>query len=177
MNAQNLYFLPSGTVDKFNVIIEIPRHSQNKYELNPKTGALHLDRVLYSSEFYPFDYGFIPNTLAEDGDALDVAVLLTNPVPPCTVVKCRAIGIIKKIDGGDVDNCIIAVCVDDPRWSDVKDISQIPQHKVLEMTDFFANYKRLQKKVCEIVGVEDAQSANSEVQKHLDNYPHKDDSK
>lgn len=171
MTAQNLYFLPSGTVDKFNVVIEIPYASQNKYELDPRTGAMFLDRVLYSSEFYPFNYGFIPSTKAPDGDALDVAVILTNPVPPSTVIKCRAIGIIKKIDSGDQDNCVVAVSVDDPRFSDITDISQLPKHKVLEMTDFFASYKRLQNKTCTIEGVFGKLVAEQEVSSHLNNYP------
>jgi inorganic pyrophosphatase len=170
MNAQNLYFLPSGDVDKFNVIIEIPYGSQNKYELDPETGALFLDRVLYSAEFYPFNYGFIPSTKAEDGDALDVAVILTNPVPPCTVVKARAIGMLKKIDSGDIDNCVIAVSVDDPRFKDVSDISELPKHKLDEMADFFQYYKRLQKKTCEIVGFINAKETNVEIAKYLNNY-------
>jgi inorganic pyrophosphatase len=170
-NAQNLYFLPSGTVAEFNVVIEIPYGSQNKYELDPKTGALFLDRVLYSAEFYPFNYGFIPSTKAPDGDALDVAVLLTNPVPPLTVVRSRAIGMIKKIDSGDEDYCIIGVPLDDPRFKDVTDISQLPQHKVDEMTDFFASYKRLQKKVCTIEGVTGKAEAEAEIAKYLNNYP------
>jgi inorganic pyrophosphatase len=170
INANNLYFLPSGKKDEFNVVVEIPYGSQNKYELDPETGALFLDRVLYSAEFYPFSYGFIPSTKAPDGDALDVAIMLTNPVPPCTVVKCRAIGIIEKVDGGDRDDCIIAVCVDDPRFKDVTDISQLPKHKVEEMTDFFQYYKRLQKKTVEILGVYGADKAESEVEKHLNNY-------
>ncbi|GAB4144015.1 MAG: inorganic diphosphatase [Patescibacteria group bacterium] len=170
MSTQNLYFLPSGEVDCFNVVIEIPIGSQNKYELDPETGALFLDRVLYSAEFYPFNYGFIPSTKADDGDALDVAVLLTNPVPPCTVVRCRAIGMIKKIDSGDVDNCIIGVPVDDPRFKDVLDVSDLPAHKLEEMTDFFANYKRLQKKVCTVEGIFGKAEADQEVIKHLNNY-------
>jgi len=168
--ASNLYFLPSGTVEAFNVVIEIPYGSQNKYELDPETGALMLDRVLYSAEFYPFNYGFIPSTKAEDGDALDVAVLLTNPVPPLTVVKARAIGIIKKIDSGDQDNMILAVPVSDPRFNDIQDISQIPQHKIVEIIDFFKNYKRLQNKVVEVQGVFGKQEAEAEVAKYLNNF-------
>jgi inorganic pyrophosphatase len=168
--AQNLYFLPSGEVNEFNVVIEIPYGSQNKYELDPETGALLLDRVLYSAEFYPFDYGFIPSTKADDGDALDVAVLLTNPVPPLTVVKARAIGLIKKIDGGDQDNMVLAVPTSDPRFKDVQDISDLPQHRVQEITDFFANYKRLQNKVVEIQGVFGKPEAEAEVAAHLNNY-------
>lgn len=170
MNSQNLYFLPSGTVDQFNVVIEIPYGSQNKYELDPNTGALFLDRVLYSSEFYPFNYGFIPSTKAADGDALDVAVFLTNPVPPCTVISCRAIGILKKIDSGDEDNCILAVPVNDPRFKDTLDLTDIPQHQREEIADFFANYKRLQNKVCQVEGFFPANIAKEEVSKHLNNY-------
>lgn len=168
--AQNLYFLPSGEVTAFNVIIEIPYGSQNKYELDPETGALMLDRVLFSAEFYPFNYGFIPSTKADDGDALDVAVMLTNPVPPMTVVKARAIGIVKKIDSGDQDNMILAVPVNDPRFKDITDVSQLPEHKVDEITDFFANYKRLQKKTVEIQGVFGKAEAEVEVAHHLNNY-------
>lgn len=170
MSSQNLYFLPSGSVDEFNVVIEIPYGSQNKYELDPDTGALFLDRVLYSSEFYPFNYGFIPSTKAADGDALDVAVMLTNPVPPCTVVKCRAIGILKKIDSGDIDNCIVAVPIHDPRYKDVTDINDVPSHTKTEIADFFANYKRLQNKVCTVEGFFNKDEANTEISAHLNNF-------
>lgn len=168
--ASNLYFLPSGKVEEFNVIVEIPQGSQNKYELDPVTGALFLDRVLYSSEFYPFNYGFIPSTKAPDGDALDVGIFLTNPVPPKTVVKCRAIGILKKIDSGDQDDCILAVAVDDPRFAAIKDLKDVQPHILEEIQDFFKNYKRLQKKTCEIVGFFDKNEADKEVEKHLNNY-------
>jgi inorganic pyrophosphatase len=170
MQAQNLYFLESGTIEKFNVIIEIPYGSQNKYELDPATGAMFLDRVLYSSEFYPFNYGFIPSTKAEDGDALDVAVFLTNPVPPGTVIKARAIGMLKKIDSGDIDNCVLAVPVNDPRFNEIKTLDDLKPHIKAEIADFFASYKRLQNKVCEIVGFVDQAEANTEIAKYLNNY-------
>ena len=169
---QNLYFLPSGSVEKFNVVIEIPYGSQNKYELDPETGAIFLDRVLYSSEFYPFNYGFIPSTKATDGDALDVAVFLTNKVAPGTVIKCRAIGILKKVDDGDQDNCILAVPVEkvDPRFQDVQKLEDLPKHTLDETSDFFANYKRLQNKTVEIQGFDDKVEAENEVKKHLNNF-------
>lgn len=167
---QNLYFLPSGTVDEFNVVIEIPAGSQNKYELDSESGALFLDRVLYSAEFYPVNYGMIPSTKAGDGDAVDVLLPLTNPVPPLTVVRARAIGMITMIDGGDEDNKVIAVPVDDPRFAGINDISDLEQHKVDELVDFFKNYKRLQKKSVEVTGVYGASEARSEVEKHLNNY-------
>jgi inorganic pyrophosphatase len=170
-SMQNLYFLDSGTVDEFNVVIEIPYGSQNKYELDPKTGAVFLDRVLYSSEFYPFNYGFIPSTKAEDGDALDVSVFLTNPVPPMTVVKCRSIGILKKVDSGDVDNCIIAVPVDDPRFDDINSLEDLKGHQKKEIIDFFTNYKRLQNKTSVVEGYFSKSEADLEISKHLNNYP------
>ena len=170
-HSNNLYFLPSGTVEEFNVIIEIPYGSQNKYELDHKTGAIFLDRVLYSSEFYPFNYGFIPSTKAPDGDALDVAVFLTNPVPPGCVIKARAIGIIKKIDSGDQDDCILAVPTNDPRFANIKEVTDIEPHTLLEIQDFFASYKRLQNKVCTVEGVFGRNIAEIEVAKHLNNYP------
>ena len=172
---QNLYFLPSGSVEKFNVVIEIPAGSQNKYELDPETGAIFLDRVLYSSEFYPFNYGFIPSTKAADGDALDVAVLLTNKVEPGTVIKCRALGMLKKVDDGDQDNCIIAVPVEkvDPRFSGFESLQDVAEHTLLEIQDFFKNYKRLQNKEVEIEGYVGLEEANQEIQKHLNNYTRK----
>jgi len=171
MSMQNLYFLPSGTADEFNVVIEIPYGSQNKYELDPETGVLMLDRVLYSSDFYPFNYGFIPSTKVGDGDALDVAVLLTNPVPPMTVVKCRAIGMLKKIDDGDQDYCVIGVPVDDKRFADFDNLDDIPTHRKIEIEDFFAQYKRLQNKTVEIEGWVGPKEARAEVEKCLNNYP------
>lgn len=171
MNAKNLYFLPSGEVNKFNVIIEIPEGSQNKYELSPKDGAIYLDRVLYSSEFYPFNYGFIPSTKAADGDALDVAVFLTNPVPPGTVVKVRAIGMLKKIDSGDEDHCVLGVPIDDPRYNDILSLDDMPKHKLDEIEDFFKNYKRLQNKSTEIIGFVGKIDAEKEIKAHLNNYP------
>ena len=173
---QNLYFLPSGTVDEFNVIIEIPYGSQNKYELDPKTGAIFLDRVLYSSDFYPFNYGFIPSTKADDGDALDVAVFLTNKVGPGTVIKCRAIGILKKVDDGDQDNCILAVPIQkiDPRFADFETLEDLPSHQLEEIQDFFKTYKRLQNKTVEIEGYGDKEEADMEIQKHLNNFTQED---
>jgi inorganic pyrophosphatase len=166
----NPYFLPSGEVEAFNVVIEIPKGSQNKYELDYKTGLLFLDRVLYSSDVYPIDYGMIPSTKAGDGDAVDVCLFLTNPVPPLTIVKARAIGMISMIDSGEEDNKIMAVPVDDPRWKDITDISQLPEHRMAEIVDFMETYKRLQKKTVTVTGTHGADVAQAEVAKHLNNY-------
>jgi inorganic pyrophosphatase len=173
---QNLYFLPSGTVDAFNVVIEIPYGSQNKYELDAETGSLVLDRVLYGAAFYPGNYGFIPSTKAPDGDALDVIVFMTNPVPPCTVVKCRALGMMTMIDSGEEDSKILAVPVDDPHFNDMKEVTDIPSHKIKELTDFFENMQKFKKgewlkNVNEVTGVVNKQAADHEIAKYLNNYP------
>lgn len=137
----SLYYLPKGEINAFNVVIEIPEREQNKYEYNPD-GYLELDRVLYGAAFYPASYGFIPSTLADDGDAADVMVFLTNVVPPCTVIKCRAIGIIEMVDSGELDSKILAVPVCDPRFDDILDISDIPEHKIKDIVDFFINMQK-----------------------------------
>jgi len=173
--SQNLYFIPSGTVEEFNVVIEIPHGSQNKYELDSETGALFLDRVLYGAAFYPGNYGFIPSTKAEDGDALDVIVFLSNPVPPSTVVRSRAIGILKMEDSGEMDSKILAVATDDPYFSDVQNLNDLPTHKLKELSDFFENMQKYKKgkwkqNVNKIIGYGDKIEADAEVAKYLNNY-------
>jgi len=175
MNSNNLYFLPSGTVEKFNVVIEIPYGSQNKYELDPETGALFLDRVLYGAAFYPLNYGFIPSTKAADGDACDALVFLTNPVPPMTVVQCRAVGLIKMEDSGDMDSKILAVPVSDPHYDDLQDLDDIPSHYIKEICDFFTNMQKFKKgewkkNINTILSVENKAAADAEISTHLNNY-------
>ena len=167
----NLYFLPSGTAEEFNTVIEIPAGSQNKFEIDPETGAVWLDRVLYSADFYPFNYGFIPSTKTEDGDALDVAVIMTHAVPPGTVVQTRAIGVMEMYDEGDKDFNIIAVPTKDPRFNDVLDIADLPAHILAEYEDFFKTYKRLQGKTTDVRGTKGAEEARKEVEQYLNNYP------
>jgi inorganic pyrophosphatase len=166
----NPYFIPSGSKDEFNVIIEIPKGSQNKYELDWETGLLMLDRVLYSSDMYPLNYGMVPSTKAEDGDALDVMVVMTNPVPPLTVVKCRAIGYLPMIDSGEKDTKILAVPVDDPRFKHVNSYKDLGDHNLAEIKDFMETYKRLQKKSIEVGEWVDAAEATEYVAKYLNNF-------
>lgn len=174
MSRSNLYFLPSGTVDEFNVVVEIPKGSHNKYELNPETQALELDRVLYGAAFYPADYGFIPSTKAEDGDAVDVLILSTNPIPPLTVVPCRAVGMFDMIDGGERDFKIIAVPTVDPRFNDYKDIDDVPAHVIKDMKDFFTNMQKFKKgqwiTTNEVGGTFGREKANEEIAAHLNNF-------
>jgi inorganic pyrophosphatase len=128
------------------VVVEIPRGGKNKYELDKQTGILRLDRVLHSAVHYPANYGFVPRTLADDGDPLDVLVLMQEPVPPLTLVFARPIGMFKMRDEAGVDDKIVAVCIDDPAYADYTEQSQLPRHVLAEMLRFFQDYKQLEGK-------------------------------
>ncbi len=132
--------------NKFEALIEIPKGSKAKYELDKETGLLRLDRVLYTSTVYPSNYGFIPRTLADDGDPLDVLVLCNEPIIPMTLVTCMPIGVITMIDGGEPDEKIIAVPLDDPNYKHYYDIKELPKHIFDEMMHFFEVYKMLEHK-------------------------------
>ena len=134
------------TETDFVALIEIPKGSKAKYELDKETGLLRLDRILYTSTVYPANYGFIPRTLADDGDPLDVLVLCNDSIIPMTLVTCKPIGVIKMIDGGDLDEKIIAVPVTDPNYKDYYDIHELPSHIFEEMMHFFEVYKVLEHK-------------------------------
>jgi inorganic pyrophosphatase len=125
----------------FNAVIEIPRGSKNKYEVDKPTGLLRLDRVLRSDDGYPLDYGLIPGTYGDDHDPLDVLVLTSHPVDPLTIVPVRAIGVMKMIDNGEGDDKIIAVNTGDPIYGKLTDISELPPEKLKEITHFFSTYK------------------------------------
>lgn len=139
-----------------SVLIEIPGGSKNKYEFDKDLNAFALDRVLYSSVQYPYDYGFIPNTLADDGDPLDGMVIIDEPTFPGCVIAARPIGMLEMIDGGDRDEKLLCVPVKDPRYSEVKSINDLAPHRIEEIAEFFRSYKNLEKKVTEILGWKDA---------------------
>ncbi len=141
-----LHDIEPGTVDKINVIIEIPKGSKNKYEIDKKTGLIALDRVSHTSQDFPFDYGFIPQTLWHDGDPVDVVVLTTYPLFPGILVRVRPVAIMGMLDSGEADDKIIAVPVDDPRWNDVKDLKDLNAHTLREIEHFYSTYKKLQNK-------------------------------
>ncbi len=143
----------------FMCYIEIQKGSKSKYELDKETGVLKLDRVLYTSTVYPASYGFIPRTLAEDGDPLDVLVLCSEPILPAAMVKCYPIGVINMIDDGKMDEKIIAIPFREPTYNIYTDISQLPRHIFDEMMHFFEVYKVLEHKttsVKEIMGRDNA---------------------
>jgi inorganic pyrophosphatase len=130
----------------FPVVIEIPKGSKNKYELDKDTGLLRLDRVLYSSVHYPADYGFIPRTYCDDGDPLDALVLGQEPVYPLTLVEARAIGVMRMRDEKGIDDKIVAVSVHDPAFADYTDKDQLPAHVLRQLRRFFEDYKVLEHK-------------------------------
>ncbi len=141
-----------GTEEKMNVIVEINKGSKNKYEVDKETGMIALDRVLFSSQDFPFDYGFVPQSLWEDGDPLDVMILTTYPLVPGILVRVRPVAVMDMIDSGDSDAKIIAVPVDDPRWANIKDLSDVNPHTIKEIEHFYSTYKKLQNKVVEVKG-------------------------
>lgn len=141
-----LHDIAPGSSDEMNVIIEINKGSKNKYEIDKETGLIALDRAMHSSQDYPFDYGFVPQTLWDDGDALDVVLLTTYPLFPGVLVRARPVAIMSMIDGGEADDKVIAVPTDDPRFADVQDLKDLNPHTIKEMQHFFETYKQIQKK-------------------------------
>ncbi len=159
-----------------NVIIEIPKNSPNKYEIDKETGLIALDRANYSSAPYPFDYGFVPQTLWDDGDALDVIVLTTFPLNVGILVRVRPVAVMEMIDGGESDYKVIAVPVDDKRWDDVQDLADINKHNLKEFVHFFETYKELkkgEKGIVTIGGIKDKAVALAAVEKSVKLYEEK----
>lgn len=142
-----------------NVIVEIPKGSHNKYEIDKETGLIALDRVLYSAQDYPFDYGFIPQTLWHDGDALDVILLTSQPLITGILVRVRPVALMGMTDDGESDSKVIAVPVKDPRWDEVRDIGDVNKHTIKEIEHFFCTYKQLQDKICTVSGFENRAKA------------------
>ncbi len=147
------------------VVIEIPKGSRNKYEYDEEHGIFRLDRVLYSSAHYPTDYGFIPETLAEDGDHLDALVIVYEPTFPGCHVLVRPVGVLSMTDEAGVDAKILAVPEHDPRFDEITELANVPAHLLREIDNFFATYKVLEKKPTATLGWSDRDSALGEIAK------------
>ena len=156
--------------ESFLAVIEIPKGSKKKYELDKESGLLILDRILYTSTHYPANYGFIPRTFSEDKDPLDVLVICDETFDPMVLVKCKPIGVVRMIDEHEKDEKIIAVCEGDPTMNCFTDISELPKHRFDEISHFFKVYKQLEGKetvVTEVLGVE---AAKETIQQAIDTY-------
>src|SRR3712207_2510225 len=133
-----------------NALIEIPQGSRTKYEIDKATGLLKLDRVIYSSFHYPINYGFIPQTLGQDGDPLDILVLCSQTIQPLCLVEATVIGNMQMIDSGEEDDKIIAVATKDPSVNHISEIDEVPPHFILELRNYFEQYKVLENKQVQI---------------------------
>src|SRR4051812_11321122 len=155
---------------EFTAVVEIPMNSSVKYELDKETGMLKLDRILYSAVFYPANYGFIPQTLAEDDDPLDVLVLCQEAVAPLTLVKARAIGLMTMIDSGKKDHKILAVAVNDPEYNSFTEARELPPHRLNMLRRFFQDYKQLEGKAVEVDELQPASLAFPIIEDALHRY-------
>ena len=153
--------------EEINVIVEINKGSKNKYELDKETGLIMLDRVMYTSQDYPFDYGFVPQTHWHDGDPLDVVLLTTHPLVPGLLLTARPVGVLDMIDDGESDAKILAVPVKDPRWSEIKDLTDVNPHTIEEIKHFFETYKQIQKKTVTIPTIRDAKAAKEVIEEGI----------
>ncbi len=156
--------------DCFEVVVEIPKGSKIKYELDKQTGFLKMDRILHTSTHYPANYGFIPKSYADDFDPLDVLVVCSQTLYPLTLVKCYPIGVITMIDNGRNDEKIIAIPFDDPNYNTYTDISQLPKHIFDEMKHFFSVYKSLENKDTAVDEVQDAEAAKEIIKASIEAY-------
>ena len=157
----------------FYAVVEITKGSKMKYELDKETGLLALDRILYTSTHYPANYGFIPRTLADDGDPMDVLVLCSESLCPMSLVRCYPIGVITMSDTAIRTKKIIAIPYSDPTYNGYKSISELPQHIFDEMQHFFRVYKELENKSTSVSEVHDVDVAKDIIQKSIDNYVEK----
>jgi len=160
----------------FQAVIEIPLGSNVKYELDKATGLLKVDRIIHSAVFYPANYGFIPQTYAEDNDPLDVLVLCQEPVQPLSLIKARAIGVMTMVDSGASDDKIIAVATNDPEFSEYLEARDLPSHRLLVLKRFFQDYKQLEGKQVQVEEIRPAYAALKIIEESLERYQdHKDE--
>lgn len=145
--------------DEFEAVIEIPFGSSVKYEMDKVSGLIRLDRILFSAVYYPANYGFIPQTLAEDDDPLDVLVMCQESVVPLTIIHARTVGLMTMIDAGKKDHKIIAVATNDPEYDHYKEAIEMPPHRITQLRRFFQDYKQLEGKVVEVDEIQPAAKA------------------
>jgi inorganic pyrophosphatase len=155
---------------EFTAVVEIPTGSSVKYELDKLTGLLRLDRILFSAVYYPANYGFIPQTLAEDADPLDVLVLCQEPLAPLTMVDARAIGLMTMVDSGKMDHKVLAVACDDPEYHEVREATELQPHRLHMLRRFFQDYKTLEGKQVEVEEFQSSATALPIIEAALSRY-------
>lgn len=153
-----------------NAIVEISELSRAKYELDKETGLLMLDRVLYSAVYYPANYGFIPQTLGDDNDPLDILIISKVAIQPLCLVRAKVIGVMRMIDNGEEDDKIISVALDDMSVNHIGDIHQLPPHFTSELKHFFEEYKRLENKAVNVENFQSKSIAFDIIHKSIENY-------
>lgn len=158
------------TPEDYIAVIEIPKGSKRKYELDKETGFMMLDRILYTSTHYPANYGFIPRTYGDDEDPLDVVVICSEEIDPMTLVRCYPIGVITMKDSGKFDEKIISIPFNDPNYNTYKDISELPKHVFEEMKHFFSVYKSLEDKETVVDEIQNREKAIEIIKNSIDNY-------
>jgi inorganic pyrophosphatase len=156
--------------DDFYVIIEIPKGSKKKYELDKETGLLRLDRILFTATHYPMNYGFVPRTLADDGDPLDVLVLCSEVLDPLTEVQCFPVGVVRMVDNKETDEKIIAIPFRDPTFSGFRDVHTLPRHIISEVSHFFDVYKALEHSVTSVQETQSREDAVEIISRSIDRY-------
>lgn len=156
--------------DIVNGIIEIPRNTRAKYELDKDSGLLLMDRVIYSSMYYPANYGFIPQTYCDDNDPLDILVLSQITIVPMCIVSAKVIGAMRMLDGGEKDDKIIAVAENDMSVNHMNDIEELPEHFIRELRNFFEDYKKLENKTVEVEDFQNAETAKEIISKAIEDY-------
>ncbi len=154
-----------------NMIVEIPQGSSNKYEYDHELGIFKLDRTLYSPMFYPFDYGWVPQTLADDGDPLDILVITSQPTFPGCLIVARPLGVLMMRDDKGPDEKILAVADADPRFRDVHHLADVPGHSLKEIVHFFDIYKELEEKETNVLGWQDVETAHEVIEKFRQDRP------
>jgi inorganic pyrophosphatase len=164
--------VPAGTElpTAVNAIVEIPKGRRSKFEVDKATGLMRLDRYLYSSSHYPGDYGFIPQTLAEDGDNLDILVMVNEPTFSGCLIQARVVGLFRMTDRGQNDCKVLAVPHSDPLFAEFQDLDNVPKHFLREVEHFFATYKQLEGVTIKVDGWDHAAAATVEVHSSVDRY-------
>lgn len=173
MNLCKEISLGKNVPEEINIIIEIPRGSPNKFEVDKETGLIKLDRVIHAAMFSPADYGFLPQTHWHDGDPLDALVFTTYPLYPGVLVEARPIGVAYMVDSGEKDEKILSVAIGDPRYKEVKDISDLPAHTLDEIKHYYEHYKILQGKTVKVNGFGNAEEAKKVIKEGMELYREK----